>query len=300
VRIKSFVPWLMAVLAVIIVVFLLWEAPIVRSAVGTGMQLAAGSLVPSLFLFAVVAQLLVRTGLLRPFERLTAPVFRLLHLPKASASAFLLGAAGGYPLGAETVAALHSAGQLSRSEAEEALGFTNNCGIAYVVSVVAPKLGLTTAETLAFYAIHLLSALAAAILLHAFGGTSDTTAPATADRGKPEPFSAALAASVRSAALSMLLLTGFVCVFAVFTALLRQIPISFPAYVGGILELSGGIAALTAGEHTTAAFLIGFGGFCVVCQAAAAASPHKLRLHRYLIGKLLQGVFSAIAVKILF
>ena len=110
-------PLLIAVLAVMLV-----QAPVVRAAAAEGMRLAAGSVVPSLFVFSVVAQLLVRMQLMRPLERLAAPFWRRLHLPEASLTAFLLGMAGGYPLGAQSVASLYASGQLSKSEAEEALG----------------------------------------------------------------------------------------------------------------------------------------------------------------------------------
>lgn len=279
---------------------MLVQAPLVRNAVTAGLRLAIGSLVPSLFAFSVVAQLLVRMQLMRPLERLAAPLWRKLHLPEASLTAFLLGAAGGYPLGAQTVASLYTAGQLGKSEAEEALGFTNNCGLAYVVSVLAPILGLDLSDALKLYAVHIFAALFSAVALHWLYGSVKDVAVQNRKVPAAESFASALTASVGNAAVSMLTLSGFVCLFFVISALIRLLPVSLPNFVFGVLELSAGVAALERGDLALAAFLIGFGGVCVLCQTAAVTAMNKLRLQRYLLGKLLQGMFSVVVVRLFF
>lgn len=292
---RSALPLLLAMLLVMLV-----KAPVVRNAVAAGMRLAVGNLVPSLFTFAVVAQLLVRMQMMRPLERLAAPLCRKLRLPEAALSAFLLGAAGGYPLGAQTVVSCFANGRLSSKQAEELLAPANNCGVAYVFSVLVPVFSLSPADALRFYAVHLLSAILSAVFLRAVFGRTDGPEAAEESISPPESFFAAFTASVGSAAASMLTLSGFVCLFSVLTALIRLLPLAFPEWIFGFLELSAGVAALERSDLVPGAFLIGFGGLCVFCQTAAAAAPHKLRLCRYLIGKLLQGLISMILVRLFF
>ena len=290
-------------------VILLVCAPAVRSAVAEGMRLSVGSVIPSLFVFAVVSHVIVRLNLLRPVERLLAPLFRrAFGLPPKAATALLLGVAGGYPLGAQTVAGLYASGGLSKREAEYALGFCNNCGVAYVVSVMAPVLGLTFGGAMKLYAVHLTAALAAALLLRPLAMKGPRSEPRgrteTGSEGAEERFSEVLADAVGRASLSMLKLCGYICLFYALVALLARIPLpalaDCRALLFGCFEMSSGVSLLGAAEIPAAAFLAGFGGLCVACQAASFASPEKLRLRWYFVGKGIQGLLSAPGAAALF
>lgn len=272
----------------------------VRTAVQKGMQLAIGSVIPSLFVFSVTADLIVRLDALRPASRLLSPIFRrILHLPLDAASAFLLGAAGGYPIGAQTVAALYEAGRLNRRETEYALGFSNNCGAAYMIAVVGPQLGLTTAKSARLFGLHLLAALLAAVLLRPLAMRGET-APAhqslTPSPANRESLPVLLTGAVGRASLAMLRLCGWICLFSVATALADLVQAGAAV---GLLELSSGIAALGRNELATGAFLTGFGGLCVACQTASFAAPQHLRMRWYWAGKLLQALLSAALSRLL-
>lgn len=267
----------------------------VRTSVQNGMQLAIGSVIPSLFVFSVTADLIIRLEALRPASGLLSPLFRrILHLPPDVASAFLLGAAGGYPVGAQTVVALYEAGRLTRREAEYALGFSNNCGAAYLIAVVGPQLGLTTAKSVWLFGLHLLAALLTAVLLRPLAMRGETASehqsliPTTANR---ESLAALLTGAVGRASLAMLRLCGWICLFSVATALAERVHAGAAV---GLLELSSGVAALGRNGLAAGAFLTGFGGLCVACQAASFAAPQHLRMRWYWVGKLLQAFLSAV------
>lgn len=279
---------------------LLISSATVRTAVQNGIQLAIGSVIPSLFVFSVTADLIIRLDALRPASGLLSPLFRhILHLPPDTASAFLLGAAGGYPIGAQTVAALYEAGKLTRREAEYALGFSNNCGAAYMIAVVGPQLGLTTAKSVSLFGLQLLAALIAAAVLRPFAMRGETapahqgTTPSTAN---PDSLSVLLTGAVGRASLSMLRLCGWISLFSVATAFADCVQAGAAV---GLLELSSGIAALGRNELTAGAFLTGFGGLCVACQTSSFAAPQHLRMRWYWVGKLLQALLSAVLSRLL-
>ena len=299
----------LAAALLVVAAVLLVCAPTVRSAVIEGMRLSAGSVIPSLFVFAVVSNVIVRLDLLSPLEQIFAPLFRrLFRLPPKTATALVLGAAGGYPLGAQTVAELYANGDLSKREAEYALSFCNNCGVAYIVSVAAPALGLTFGGAMKLYALHLAAALTAAVILRPVAMRAapccpgvTRTAPAYRETTR---FSETLADAVGRASLSMLKLCGYICLFYAIVALLTHTPLSGlvgnDALLFGFFEMSSGVSLLGTTEVSTAAFLTGFGGLCVACQAASFAAPQKLRMYWYFAGKSLQGVLTALGAAFLF
>ena len=281
--------------AVIVLVGLLVNVSSVRSAVSAGLQIASGSLVPSLFVFSVVAQLIVRLRLLQPLEACLAPVFqKLFGLSSTCVSAWLLGALGGYPIGAQVLASQVRQGSLDVREAEAALGICNLCGAAFVVSVVAPILGLSVSGGFLLWGIHLVASLLTATVLRPFAPNVQVARTNTTPPTSNVAVASALTESVVSAANSMLTLTGMVCTFQVVTALVGQVLQTVSPIFYGALELTSGIFSLNTGELVRASALIGWGGCCVAAQVAAMTATVKLRLRRYLVAKLLHAAISVL------
>ncbi len=90
----------------------------VSAAVTEGLRLSVSVLIPSLFPFFICVNLTSALGLTGVLARVFAPVMRrMFHVSGAGCTAVLCGAAGGYPSGAQCVAALYREGPLSRAEA---------------------------------------------------------------------------------------------------------------------------------------------------------------------------------------
>lgn len=300
--VKQWLGRLSGMAVIICTAMLLTDASAVRQAAAAGMYLAAGNVIPSLFAFSVAADLLVHLDGLRPVERLLSPLYRYgFRVRPAAAAAFLIGTAGGYPLGAQTVSTLYENGRLTKQEAEYALGFSNNCGIAYIVSVVAPQLALTPSQTVRLYAIHLASAWMTAFLLRPFALRA-APVPAAEHRHSIQTvqssFAVLLTEAVGHAALAMLKLCGWISLFSIVSAVLHRVS-GTAGWLSGVLELSAGIAGLRPGELLKAACFLGFGGLCVACQASSFAVPNGLRMRWYFAGKTLQAILSALLVMLL-
>ena len=132
----------------------------VSAAVTEGLRLSVSVLIPSLFPFFICVNLTSALGLTGVLARVFAPVMRqMFHVSGAGCTAVLCGAAGGYPSGAQCVAALYREGQLSRAEAEYLLLFCNNAGPAFLFGAVGTVLGIGITGCLLLWGIHLLSAL---------------------------------------------------------------------------------------------------------------------------------------------
>ena len=258
---------------------LLWQNEAVGQAVRQGLALCARSVIPALFPFFAAVSFAVDCGF---FDML-----RQLGLPRGTA-VFLLGAVGGYPVGARTVGELYRGGGLSRQGALRLLSCCNNAGPSFILSIAGTGVFGSRRAGLVLYGIHLLAAMAAGGLSGAFSAREDDP-PRRGGRNVPAPNAAALFVScVRHAALSMVHICAFVVFFqAVWPAL--------PAAAAGVWELTTGIAALSPSPagFCTAAALLGWGGVSVHCQTAAVLADTDLPLGRYLAAKALQAAISA-------
>lgn len=273
----------------------------VSAAVTEGLRLSVSVLIPSLFPFFICVNLTSALGLTGVLARVFAPVMRrMFHVSGAGCTAVLCGAAGGYPSGAQCVAALYREGQLSRAEAEYLLLFCNNAGPAFLFGAVGTVLGIGMTGCLLLWEIHLLSALVIGLV----------NRPKEAPKAALPPVqranaSGAVVEAVRSAGQSVLQITMFVAAFSVLARLLTMaaahiLPDGVCTVLTGMLELSGGIAALAAmpialrWKLALASFFLGFGGLCVWMQTQAVLAPAGLSGCGMLLAKLAQGLLAAL------
>ena len=273
----------------------------VSASVTEGLRLSVSVLIPSLFPFFICVNLTSALGLTGVLARVFAPVMRrMFHVSGAGCTAVLCGAAGGYPSGAQCVAALYREGQLSRAEAEYLLLFCNNAGPAFLFGAVGTVLGIGMTGCLLLWGIHLLSALVIGLV------NRPKEAPnAALPHVQRANASGAVVEAVRSAGQAVLQITMFVAAFSVLARLLTMaaahiLPDGVCTVLTGMLELSGGIAALANLPITLrwklalASFFLGFGGLCVWMQTQAVLAPAGLSGCGMLLAKLAQGLLAAL------
>jgi hypothetical protein len=108
---------------------------------GRGLTLCARTVIPSLFPFMVVSELLVSSGAGEALGRLFSGVMRrVFGVSGAGASAVFLGSACGFPVGARTAVGLLDRGVISKSECEHLLTFVSNPSSAFLISAVGAGL----------------------------------------------------------------------------------------------------------------------------------------------------------------
>ena len=273
----------------------------VSAAVTEGLRLSVSVLIPSLFPFFICVNLTSALGLTGVLARVFAPVMRqMFHVSGAGCTAVLCGAAGGYPSGAQCVAALYREGQISWAEAEYLLLFCNNAGPAFLFGAVGTVLGIGMTGCLLLWGIHLLSALVIGLVNRPKEAPNAALPPVQRANA-----SGAVVEAVRSAGQAVLQITMFVAAFSVLARLLTMaaahiLPDGVCTVLTGMLELSGGIAALAnlpialRWKLALASFFLGFGGLCVWMQTQAVLAPAGLSGCGMLLAKLAQGLLAAL------
>ena len=130
-----------------------------------------------------------------------------------------------------------------------------------------------------------------------------------------------LSKSISSAISNVVMIGGFVVLFSVIVSILNKtqvfeiLAIPFypicnalnintdfiPAFFSGIVELTNGVknVSIIATKYISTnviicSFLLGFGGISIALQVLGIISKTDISIKPYLIGKFLQGIFSAI------
>lgn len=269
-----------------------------------GLTLCATVILPALFPYFVLTNLIIGQGLGdwlgRKLSRVMEPLF---HVGGSGGAALALGLVGGYPVGAATVRALVEQGSCSREEGQRLLSFCNNAGPAFILSVAGGAVFGRMEIGFLLLGIHIASALGTGLLLR---GKPLTAGRSGRGPSVPAPSgSALLTGAVQKALASSLQVSAYIVLFNLIIGLVRALfsglsplPVPLAALGIGLLELSNGVCALTGGgvsplSLAACSFLLAWGGCSVHCQTAALLEGSGLRLAPYLGAKALQGMIAA-------
>lgn len=280
-----------------VLAWFLADAGEIRRWAAEALTLCGRSVVPALFPFLVLSGLLVSLGfgeLVSPhLAGLMTPLFRL---PGCASSALLLGLAGGYPIGAQTAARLYQEGSLTRGEAERLLAFCNNSNPVFLISVLGAGVFGSVRAGVWLWLIHILAALLTGLAFRRdgeYGASQHLTRRTPSQKGS---FFTALVEAVRGGAAGMLSVCAFVIFFYVLAAPLAALGGRLGPLLVGLTELFSLTPLLAADGFgfVLAAGCAGWGGLSVLCQTAAVLEGSSLRLRNCLLGKVLQGLLSAV------
>ncbi len=271
-----------------------------------GLRLCAKTVIPSLFPFMVISEIMVSSGigatLLRPLSFIFERVFRL---PSVGCCAVILGMFCGFPVGARCAINALSTGELTPEEAERVLLFSTNPSSAFLINAVGVSLWGNRAFGVLLYLSVLLSELAVGIVfshLPRKKGIEQAYAVDSIKQIQKKGSVGKLFTDAVAASLSAILL---VCAYVVFFSALGgtvnlllehfRAPALVKAIVFGCLELSGGVSTAAALPGTVmsamlCAFAAGWCGISVHCQLLSICSGRGIRLRSYLLAKIAQGL----------
>lgn len=275
----------------------------VSRAVSHALEIGIRVIVPALFPFAILSDLLVHAiGDVKPRRKKNCLLRRILGIPTVGLLPFFLGILCGFPIGVKSATELYRQDLLDEGELAQTVCFVNNTSPAFLIGGIG--IGILSSAKLGalFYAIQTLSALLCGILFARIGYAPSLTAPSP----KEGSAQGGLIGAIQRSALSCLWIVGSVGAFSALVAIIgvfiknRTVLLFLSAFLEiGSATAEAGAVFLT--EPMTALLVIciatAFGGASVHLQTAIFL-PESKGLFLYYIGaKICQ---AAIAVLLLF
>ncbi|NLI91392.1 MAG: sporulation integral membrane protein YlbJ [Peptococcaceae bacterium] len=320
----------------LITVMFFYPQEVLKSA-STGLSLWANFVLPALFPFFIISDLLMKQGfvhflgaLLEPFMR---PVF---HLPGKASFVVAMTHTSGIPIGAILTCKMRKDGEITKTEGERLLAFTSNPSPGFMFGAVAsgmlgnPTLGIILAGSV------YISNLIVGFLFRFYGLANDnhSTYPfsfrkawnelALIQEKNKKPFGAMLADAVRDSTSTILLVGGFIVFFSVITQMITVLHINTIFSAGttvltrGLLPPSGGNALIQGFLETTLgckaavtafgslnakvgmlSFLMGWGGLSVFAQVASFTTTTDLRFYPFVLGRCLHACLAFVTSQVL-
>lgn len=322
---RNILPFIFLIFAILLILF----SSSNLIAAKEGLVLWANNIVPSLFPFFVITELLMHTNIIyfigKIFDRIMRPLF---NVPGECAFAFILGLISGYPTGAKIVSNLRNNNLCTKEEGDRMLVFTNNSGPLFILSFVGISLFGSTQTGILLLITHILSSISVALL---FGFLSKKTLNnriyyRNEIKNEKETVNfnnlgRILSQSITNATSTILLIGGFVVIFSVIISILEQsnfldilsnilnpllnifnFNLSFAKPVfAGLIEFTNGInmicsvpEKLISQNIILCSFILGFGGLSVLLQVFSIISKTDLSIKTYIKGKFLHGILASI------
>lgn len=301
--------------AVFCLLLILKNAEIAIEYISRGMLLCAKTVIPSLFPFMVLSELIVSGGFGNSlFGRMTKPLRFLFGLPASGCCAVLLGWLCGFPVGAKCLVLAFERGEISKQDAERALAFSNVPSSAFLISAVGVSLWENRGFGIALYAAVLITALLTGILFNQLqkskGRNGCSLEPFSCSPATPLRGTRLFTQSVRSATGSMLLVCAYVIFFSALLGTLGTVLSIFHlkqeanAVLFCFFELSGGMSQAAALDNTAfgallCAFAAGWSGLSVHCQVLSVCDGKGFSFRLYFTAKIFQSILTALLFYVL-
>lgn len=260
-----------------------------------GIELSVNKLIPSLFPFMVISELIVSTNACAILTRIFAKAFSAIFgISGEGALPFLLGMLFGFPIGIKSAITLYENGRIDKSELSRLSLFCSIPSPAFFISAVGEGLFGSAFFGVALYLIALLGSVLIGLLCRS-AFADERGVYYTSKRQNGGVSGAGFVSAVTSSAVSLISVSAFVVFFSMVSEVLKyffeliSLNKLFEVCILGSLEMTGGAALAsslgTAGAPLAAAIL-GFSGVSVLCQFVSICKGHRLPIFSYVLSKL--------------
>ena len=266
-----------------------------------GIELSVNKLIPSLFPFMVISELIVSTNACSLLAQIFAKLFAKLFKISADGSlSFLLGMLFGFPIGLKTAISLYENQKIDRSELIRLSLFTSIPSPAFFISAVGEGLFGSVIFGVITYLVALLGSIIIGISCRSLF-ENERGIYCLSVKSNNQVSGSGFVLAVSSSAQALISVSAFVVFFSMISEVLKyffdiiSLNAFLQAFVLGGLEMTGGASfASSLGElgGAMASAILGFSGISVLCQFISIGKEHDLPILPYLLAKFFLSAFE--------
>lgn len=286
---------------------MLRRADVAANCMREGLSLCARAVVPSLFPFMVISELLIASG---TGEWMSIPLERILGKPlglsRTGCCAVVLGLVCGFPVGARCATLAYKSKTIPRDECERILACSSIPSSAFLISTVGITLWESAKFGVLLYVSAIVSAILSGILLYAMQKKKSVigcTKPSS-PLAKPHFEARMLPDAVWNATRSILLICAYVVLFSTLIGTVELVIRRFStsevthAILSAALELSNGMSAVAKLSNRQLAAILtgataGWSGLSIHCQMLSLGTGCDISARPYILAKIVQTFLCA-------
>lgn len=297
----------LALVFLFILLLLLKNPEIAITNMTSGLSLCAKTLIPSLFPFMVISEIMINSDAMSlPIPLLGRLSKKIFGVGSEGAAAALMGLLCGFPIGAKCASALWKSGKIDRDEYSRLLIISNNPSPAFMIGTVGESMFGERPFGIALYFISVLSALTVGAIYRLISRKTDSSTDLTPNSELPDSRTGVniFTGAVTASALSMLYVCAYVVFFSTLVGAAESVlPPSVPKWANALgiafLELTGGMWRASGIENYgkyIAAFAAGWSGLSVHFQIMSICANDGVSFKPYFLAKLATGVLCFMLV----
>ncbi|MCI8669181.1 MAG: hypothetical protein HFI34_06650 [Lachnospiraceae bacterium] len=277
------------------------------SGVNTGIHLCLTALMPSIFPFVLISNIIMRLGVVQIIGKLLYPVMHLFFRTSLYGGyAVFMGFFCGYPLGAKVTNDLLEQHLISEKEANRIICFSNNTSPGYLqnyllISLLGPVRHKIFFILLYYIPIILFGILSGFTASHTNRSIETFQSRRDSDSyNHPEPFSVkTLDTCILESFKTMIKLCGYLIIFSILSAFIYQkLPIHLPFkyFLASLCEITTGSYYLSESVYPLPVKAVcciaatSFGGFSTLMQTRSVCTNKNISLRRYFSARLLMAI----------
>ena len=282
-----------------------------REAMLEAMIMCAKILIPSVFPFAVIGNL-IGSGAAEFPRFLTEPVAKIFGVSIEGAKALLPGLVAGFPVGASAAVRLYERGKIDKYDFEKICAFSCTPGAAFVISGVGEGMFNDKKTGVIIYLSVIISVFAVGCFYRIFRKSKvENTVKISLENGENIKFTEIISSSVKGSGNAMIVMSAFVLFFSQLTFFATELtaylnaPVIVDSVFKALLEVSqacrgASIMSKTSGS-LVAVFATAWSGLSFQMQTLALCGKYadggtarKLALLRLCIALLSLIIYTAL------
>lgn len=308
---------IISVLMITTLLFLTFPKEVMESVIFS-ISLWKDNLLPSLFPFFIISELLINYGIIDLLEEtLKSFMNKVFHLPGSSSFVLIGSIISGFPSSSKYVNELLINNKINIKDAEYLLKFNHFSNPLFVVGTIGTMLLNNKKLGILILIVHIVTNFIIAIIYkpkdNTFIKENSSLIKGINQMHKKRTsnnfsFSEILATSIFKTFKTLLLLLGIITFFIIIGTLIKKvIPINNISYalISGLLEMTGGIKNISELniplniKATIITFFISFGGLSIHMQVMSILSDRHIKYFPYFISRLLHGLISSSIIYII-
>ena len=313
---------------IVVTVFLFTIMPtVVSEGAKEGLLLWFIAIVPSLFPFMILSNILIKLKVTKYINRFLKPVFSVLFGVREEGSyPVLIGFLAGCPIGAKSVSQLYKNGELEKKESQYLITFCNNLSPMFLIEFIGVKC-LGVKNPVLIFVIVVISAIINAFIYRTVKlgkkaqgkniGNKNNIEDKKLEENKNYPVMDAVDESIADSCETILKIGGYIILFSIITSIIEyMIPGKYSVIgcvMAGVFEVSTGAMQLAENnilpdisfwgvdvKILLTVWFCAFGGISSVAQTYSVLSGTDLSIKKYVTAKIRQGFIAVILALLVF
>lgn len=267
----------------------------------SGIQLWMFTVVPTLFPFLILSDIMVRLNTTDYISMLLSPITKpLLGISPSGSYAIITGLLCGYPVGAKACADLVKENKISIQEGNYLLTFVNNASPAFISSYIVNALLFGNCSALNIAMLIYIPSIITAFILNPFfrKNLKNSKPPTDSDiSGSVKTFS--LENAIFSTINTLLRIGAYIIIFSILCEFIKLLPNhSVKMALSGLLEITTGTFLVSIStipfewKIKLIIFFTSLGGISTLFQTNSMIADSGLSIKWYILGKVIASVIA--------